>query len=305
MPGGVLFFGYGELGLAGLQTLLSIGAPVSNVIVPGNRSGPGINLVRDAAAQCAVPLLVQPPPHAIAPFVDTLRSVRPDLIIVCSYSMMLSPPILAVPAKGAVNVHGGLLPHYRGGHVTQWAIINAEREFGVTLHYIDEGVDTGPVIAEQRFALDEADDAYSVKAKLCKAGAQLLTNWWPRLIDGTAPRVPQDESRAKYWPLRTPEEGCITWTRSASAICRLVRALCANSPGAYVEFRERRIQVRRALALPSLDRHAQPGEVVAVDADAVRVAAAGGDVLIVAAVDMEGHRLAPGTLAELFAHAGA
>jgi methionyl-tRNA formyltransferase len=303
--GRVAFFGYGELGLAGLQTLLSIGAPVSNVIVPANRSGPGIDLVRDAAARCAVPLLVQPPPRGIAPFVETLGSVRPDLIIVCSYSMVLPPAILAIPANGAVNVHGGLLPYYRGGHVTQWAIINAEREFGVTLHYIDESVDTGPVIAERRFPLDEADDAYSVRAKLCEAGSQLLTAWWPRLIDGTAPRVPQDESRARYWPLRAPEEGCIAWTSSASAICRLVRALCANSPGAYVEFPERRIQVRRALALPSLDRHAQPGEVVAVDADAVRVAAAGGDVLIVAAVDMEGHRLAPGTLAELFAHAGA
>ena len=219
--------------------------------------------------------------------------------------MMLPPPVLAIPAKGAVNVHGGLLPHYRGGHVTQWAIINAEREFGVTLHYIDEGVDTGPVIAERRFALDEADDADSVGAKLCEAGSQLLTTWWPRLIDGTAPRVPQDESRAKYWPLRTPEEGRIIWTMSAAAICRLVRALCANSPGAYVELPERRIQVRRALALPPLDRHAQPGEVVAVNADAVRVAASGGDVLIVAAVDMEGHPLAPGALAELFAHAGA
>ena len=305
MGGGVAFFGYGELGLAGLQTLLSIGAPVSNVTVPANRSGPGIDLVRDAAVRCAVPLLVQPPPRAIAPFVDTLRSVRPDLIIVCSYSMMLPPQVLAVPAKGAVNVHGGLLPHYRGGHVTQWAIINAEREFGVTLHYIDEGVDTGPVIAERRFALDEADDAYSVGAKVCEAGSQLLTTWWPRLIDGSAPHVPQDESRAKYWRLRTPEEGRITWTMSAYAICRLVRALCANSPGAYVELPESRIQVRRALALPSLDRHAQPGEVVALEANGVRVAAAGGDVLIVAAVDMEGHQLAPEALAELFAHAGA
>jgi methionyl-tRNA formyltransferase len=92
---------------------------------------------------------------------------------------------------------------------------------------------------------------------------------------------------------------------SAAAICRLVRALCANSPGAYVELPERRIQVRRALALPSLDRHAQPGEVVAVDANGVRVAAAGGDALIVAALDMEGHQLAPEALVELFAHAGA
>jgi methionyl-tRNA formyltransferase len=305
VPGGVAFFGYGELGLAGLQTLLTLGAPVSNVVLPANRSGPGVDLVREAAARCALPLLVQPPRRAIAPFVDTLRNVRPDLIIVCSYSMMLPPAVLAVPPKGAVNVHGGLLPQYRGGHVTQWAIINAERELGVTLHYIDEGVDTGPVIAERRFALDDADDAYTVGARLCEVGSQLLTAWWPRLIDGTAPRVPQDESRAKHWPLRTPEEGRIIWTMSASAICRLVRALCANSPGAYVQLPEHRIRLRRALALPSLDRHAQPGEVVTVGADAVRVAAADGDVLIVAAMDMEGQRLAPAALAELFAHARA
>jgi methionyl-tRNA formyltransferase len=305
MPGGVAFFGYGELGLAGLQTLLSIGAPVSTVVVPANRSGAAIDLLRDAAARSEVPILVQPPRRAIAPFVETLGSVRPDLIVVCSYSMMLPPTVLAVPPKGAVNVHGGLLPHYRGGHVTQWAIINAEREFGVTLHYMDDGVDTGPVIGEWRFALDETDDAYSVGTKLREAGSQLLTTWWPRLIDGTAPRVPQDESRAKYWPLRMPEEGRIAWTMSAPDICRLVRALCANSPGAYLELPERRIQVCRALALPSLDRHAQPGEVVDADGDAVRVAAAGGDVLIMAAVDMEGHRLAAGALAELFAHASA
>ncbi len=162
--------------------------------------------------------------------------------------------------------------------MTQWAIINGEREFGVTLHYVDDGVDTGPVIAERRFALDDTDDAQSVAGKLREAGSELLTTWWPRLIDGTAPRIPQDESRAKYWPLRTPEEGRVTWEMSAPAICRLVRALSANSPGAYVDVRGRRIRLRRTAVMPPLNRHAQPGEVVAVYADTIRVAAAGGDV---------------------------
>lgn len=305
MSSGVAFFGYGELGLAGLHTLMSIGAQVSVVVVPGNRSGSGVDMVRTAAGRCAAPLLVQPPPRAIDAFVEVLWRVRPGLIVVWSYSMILPPSVLAVPPMGAVNVHGGLLPQYRGGHVTQWAIINGEKEFGVTLHYIDEGIDTGPVIAEQRFALDDADDAHSVRTKLRDAGSQVLAAWWPRLVDGTAPRIPQDESRAKYWPLRTPEEGRITWTMSAPAICRLVRALCANSPGAYIELRGRQIQVRRATASPTLDRYAQPGQVVTIGAAGVRVAAAGGDVLIAAAEDMEGRALAPQALAELFAHAGA
>ena len=97
----------------------------------------------------------------------------------------------------------------------------------------------------------------------------------------------------------------VAWTMSAAAICRLVRALCANSPGAFVDVRGRRIRLRRTDALPPLDSRAQPGEVVAVDADAVRLAAAGGDVLIWAAEDLEGRELAPATLAELFAHADA
>jgi methionyl-tRNA formyltransferase len=305
VSGGVAYFGYGELGVAGLRTLISLGARVAAVTIPGNRSGPGVDKVREAAGQYAVPLLVQPPRRSVEPFVGMLRKLSPDLILMWSYSMLLPPSVLTVPAKGAVNVHGGLLPYYRGGHVTQWAIINGEREFGVTLHYVDDGVDTGPVIAERRFALDDTDDAQSVAGKLREAGSELLTTWWPHLIDGTAPRIPQDESRAKYWPLRTPEEGRVTWEMSAPAICRLVRALSANSPGAYVDVRGRRIRLRRTAALPPLNRHAQPGEVVAVDAGTVRLAAAGGDVLISAAEDLEGRELAPATLAELFAHADA
>ena len=233
VPGGVAYFGYGELGVAGLRTLISLRSTGRGRHDPGqpqrawSRQGAG-----SRGAVRPVPLLVQPPRSSVEPFAGVLRNLSPDLILMWWSSMLLPPPVLTIPAKGAVNVHGGLLPSYRGGHVTQWAIINGEREFGVTLHYVDDGVDTGPVIAERRFALDDTDDAQSVAGKLREAGSELLTTWWPRLIDGTAPRIPQDESRAKYWPLRTPEEGRVTWEMSAPAICRLVRALSADAaPG--------------------------------------------------------------------------
>jgi len=304
VPGGAALFGYGELGLAGLQTLTSVGALVSAVVVPGNRAGREVDMMCEAAARQAVPLLVQPPRHAVAGLVDALGGMQLNLIVVWSYSMILPPSVLALPAMGAVNIHGGLLPQYRGGHVTQWAIINGEREFGVTLHYVDEGIDTGPVIAERRFPLEDTDDAFSVREKQRAAGAQLLEEWWPRLAGGVAPSVPQDESRARLWPLRTPEQGRIAWTMSALAVSRLVRALAANSPGAYVELNGRRFSVRRATSWPSLERRAAPGDVVAVDAAGVRVATLEGDVLISSAEDAEGRPVAPGDLAELLAHAG-
>ncbi len=110
VPGGVAYFGYGELGVAGLRTLISLGARVVAVMIPGNRSGPGVDKVREAAGQYAVPLLVQPPRSSVEPFAGVLRNLSPDLILMWSYSMLLPPPVLTIPAKGAVNVHGGLLP---------------------------------------------------------------------------------------------------------------------------------------------------------------------------------------------------
>jgi methionyl-tRNA formyltransferase len=300
---GVAFFGYGELGLAGLDTLVSAGACLSVVVVPSNRSGAGVDLIRDAAARYSLPVLVQPSRDRIRPFVESLRVHDPDVVIVWSYSMILPPAVLAVPARGAVNVHGGLLPQYRGGHVAQWAIINGEREFGVTLHYMDEGIDTGPVIAEQRFALDETDDGYTVRQKIRAAGSHLLTEWWPRLADGTARSRPQDSSRARYWPMRATEEGRIDWTIGAEAVCRLVRALRCNTPGAYLEAGGRQISVRRAEPHRTLAAGGEPGSIVAADASGVRVSTAQGDVTIITA-EIDGSPVSAAALRGLLNGAG-
>lgn len=297
---GVAFFGYGELGLAGLETLVHAGASVTGVIVPSNRAGAEVNLLREAARRHHLALLVQPPRGDTYAFAETLRSHRPAVIIVWSYSMILSPAILKVPAHGAVNVHGGLLPEYRGGHVMQWALITGEPEFGVTLHYMDAGIDTGPVIAQERFAVHARDDARTLRAKIRTAGSALLAHWWPRLVDGTAPRVPQDPARATYWPMRTPEQGRIHWAMSAEAICRLVRALTCNSPGAYVEVGSRRVSIRGAESRPALTAGVEPGHVVAVDTSGIRVSSGEGDVLILAA-ELDGTPISVAALARLMA----
>jgi methionyl-tRNA formyltransferase len=281
--GGVVFFGYGDLAVAGIDALTSAGASIAAVVVPGNRAGADIAIIEREAERRRLPLWIQPPRRDHALFLEALRAVSPDVIIVWSYSMILPPDVLAVPRHGAVNVHGGLLPGYRGGHVTQWAIINGETESGATLHYMDDGIDTGPVIASARFTIEEEDDASHVRAKLRSAGGALLEQWWPRIADGTAPRIPQDDSRARYWRLRTPEDGRIAWTMRADDICRLVRALACNVPGAFIDVNGARISIRRAQLLRAGDSKA-PGAVVGVDARGVRIAASGGDVLVTEAV---------------------
>ena len=298
----VAFFGYGTLAVAGLDALSTAGARVSAVVVPGNRSGDDVDIVRAAATQRTARVLVQPARREIAPFVETLHTLAPDFIVVCSYTMILPQAVLAVPTRGAVNLHGGTLPEYRGGHVMQWAIINGERQFGVALHHLDEGVDTGPLIAEARFPLDEHDDACSVRQKIRQAGTGLLILWWPRLVDGTAPRVAQDSSRARVWPMRTVEDGRLEWTMSAATIARTVRALRCNTPGAFVDVASRRLSIRQAQACAPQVAPVDPGRVVAVDRESVRVAAVDGDVQIRSA-EIDGAPATLETVARLLAAA--
>jgi methionyl-tRNA formyltransferase len=288
MPGAsVVFFGYGPLALAGLDALAEADAKPSAVVVPGNRAGAGVDAVRLRAARDRIPVLIQPPRATVGPLVAELHRLATDVILVWSYSMRLPAEVLAVPRRGAVNVHSGLLPEYRGGHVIQWALINGEPETGVTLHYMDADIDTGPVIGQRRFPIGEDDDAVSVREKLKASGGALLKHWWPRIADGTAPRTPQDESRARRWPMRRPEEGLIDLSRSAASICRLVRALRANDPGAYLEVGGHRMSIKRAVPLVAGMHHGMAG---------LRMAARDADILVSEA-QLEG-RLFVGTALE-------
>ena len=180
-------FGYGGLALAALDTLARLGVTPVAVVVPGNRQGADVERVIALARDAHLSLLMQPARAAAASFLAAIRDLRPDVLLVSSYSMLLPPELIALAPHGAVNVHGGILPEYRGGHVMNWAIINGERESAATLHYIDAGIDTGPVIAEQRFPIEWRDDITSVQARLRTAGKELLERWWPEIARGTAP----------------------------------------------------------------------------------------------------------------------
>lgn len=273
-----MVFGFGRLALAALDTLERLGVTPVAIVVPGIRSGADVDMVAARAREKSLRLLVQPRRKDLAPFLETIQPLRPDLMLVWSYPMLLPPSLTALAALGAFNIHSGKLPEYRGGHVMMWALINGERESAATLHRVDAGIDTGPVVAEERFAIEPDDDIASLQGKLALAGTALLTKWWPALADGTAPQRPQDESRARYYRMRTPADGLIDWTQSNVQIHNLVRALVAPWPGAFTRIDQTNLVVRLAAPLESAGAVPQPGTVVRLEDSGPVVSTGSGDI---------------------------
>jgi methionyl-tRNA formyltransferase len=299
----VVVFGYGPLALASLDSLQHLGVTPAAVVVPGNRQGADVDLVAARVRADGWPLLVQPPRSSLYSFLDALGKFEPELLLVWSYSMLLPPELIGLAPLGAVNVHGGLLPEYRGGHVMNWAIANGERETGATLAYLDEGIDTGPVIAERRFPIEWRDDAASVREKLRGAGQSLLETWWPRIEAGTAPRQPQDESRARYYRLRSAADGLVDWSQPSLAIHNLVRALVAPWPGAFTSIDGTKLVLRHVeIVEPPGVRHA-PGTVTSCDETSIRVATGSGEVALTV-VEIDGREVNPAALRRLGLAAG-
>ena len=297
----VIVFGYGDIALAALDALAHSGSRPLALVLPSNRSGASVQDTGAKARAAGYRVLVQPPKREIAPFLDTIRELAPDLLFVWSYSMLLPPELVALAPRGAVNLHGGILPEYRGGHVMNWAIINGERESAATLHYIDAGIDTGPVIAERRFALDPNDDIVAAQEKLKIAGTELLRTWWPRIEQGTAMAVPQDESRARYHRMRTPADGRIDWTQSNVQIHNLVRALAAPWPGAFTRLGDHTITARRVQ--PVDGSRAPAGTITRLDDGELRVATGDGELKILA-IEIDGRPATPADLRRLGAAEG-
>jgi methionyl-tRNA formyltransferase len=188
------------------------------------------------ASRERVPLLVQPAWQSAeyVAFVRDAERLRPELFLCNSYSMLLRPDLLALPAA-AVNAHGGRLPEYRGPNPIQWQIVNGEREAGVTLHHLVAEIDAGDVIAERRVPIRLDDTWRAVSARIAVATDELLATELPAVLAGTAPRRAQDETLARNWPRRQPADGRIDWSRSVLQIHDLIRALGDGIPPAFYE----------------------------------------------------------------------
>lgn len=210
---------------------------VCGVVAAVNRPH-GHGEINRCAHELGVPCAVQPLPDsdAYARFVDWVRAMQPDLMLVSSYSMIIRNDVLAVAREGACNLHAALLPRNRGPNPIQWAIIKDEPETGVTLHYIDDVVDGGDIIASIRVAIGDEDTWVSLRDRLIAASEVLLAEQLPLVISGRNSRQTQDESIATTNVRLTPDSPVIDFEKmSDRQIFNLIRAQVKPLQGAYIE----------------------------------------------------------------------
>ncbi len=165
-------------------------------------------------------------------FLDALRAWQPDLIVVAAFGRILPPLILEIPPKGCINIHASLLPKYRGAAPIQWAVMNGERETGITTMLMDPGMDTGDVLLQERVSIDPDDTGGSLSRRLAEVASRLLMETIQRLKAGSLSPIPQDHAHATMAPLLKKEDGLIDWRRRAVEIANQVRGL-SPWPGAY------------------------------------------------------------------------
>lgn len=228
-----IVFAYHNVGYRCLNVLLARGVDVKLVVT--HHDNPKENIWFESVQRLAelhgIPTIAPDNPN-VPEVVERIRSLQPDFFFSFYYRAMLKPGLLAIPKLGALNMHGSLLPKYRGRVPVNWAIIHGETETGATLHYMTEKPDNGDIVAQQAVSILPDDTAHEVFRKVTVAAEMALNDVLPALLAGNAPRVMQDLSKGGYFGGRKPEDGIIDWSKSAREIHNLVRAVAPPYPGA-------------------------------------------------------------------------
>ncbi|MEO6254699.1 MAG: methionyl-tRNA formyltransferase [Ferruginibacter sp.] len=172
-----------------------------------------------------------------------IKDLKPDLILVIGWYYMIPESIMSIPPKGAIGIHASLLPKYRGNAPLVWAIINGEKETGISLFYFDKGVDTGDIIAQKKFVINDTDTIKEVLEKTKECSIQILIENIPLLQNNKAPRFVQDHTQATIFPKRTPKDGEIDWAMSPKQIKNFIRAQTKPYPGAFTYINEKKITI--------------------------------------------------------------
>jgi methionyl-tRNA formyltransferase len=237
-------FAYHNVGVRGLSVLLSLGVEVPLVVT--HRDNPDENIwfdsVLDLADRHGIPAITPDDPNA-AEVVDRVRAAAPDWIFSFYYRHMLKEPLLALPTKGAFNLHGSLLPSYRGRVPVNWAVLHGERQTGASLHRMVLKPDAGALVGQQPVAVLPNDTAYQVFQKVTCAAEALLLQEVPRMLAGDHAERPLDLTAGSYFGGRRPEDGRVDWTRSAWQVHNLIRAVAPPYPAAFTDLGGTRLKL--------------------------------------------------------------
>lgn len=237
-------FAYHDIGVRCLEALLELGIDVRLVVTHQDNASEKIwfSSVAEVAKRNGIAVIT--PDNANSDtIVEQVFQCHPDFIFSFYYRQMLGQKLLAIPAFGAFNVHGSLLPRYRGRVPVNWAIIHGEKESGVSLHRMVEKPDAGSLLAQEAVAILRNDTAYDVFQKLKSAAETMLLKTVPEMVEGRVVEKPMDLGSGSYFPGRKPEDGRIDWSMPANKIHNLVRAVAPPYPGAFFNIGPHRLEL--------------------------------------------------------------
>jgi len=237
-------FAYHDIGVRCLETLLELGIEISLVVTHQDNESEKIwfDSVAEVANKNGIEV-IKPEDANSATVIERVAECKPDYIFSFYYRQMLNHQLLDIPTKGAFNIHGSLLPKYRGRVPVNWAIIHGEKECGVSLHRMELKPDAGNLLAQAAVSILRNDTAYDVFQKLKCAAENLLIEVVPEMLAGHVFETPMNLEEGSYYSGRKPEDGRIDWRMPANDIHNLIRAVAPPYPGAFFDIGSHRVEV--------------------------------------------------------------
>jgi len=279
VPVKVLFMGSPKFAIPILDGLLAHHQVVGVVTQPDRPAGRGLKLhpppVKELALAHGIPVF-QPESLKREEAVAWIKAKEPDVIVVAAFGQILPPAVLRIPPYGCLNVHASLLPRYRGAAPIQAAILNGDLETGITIILMDEGLDTGPILARKAIPISPEDTAGTLEEKLSRLGAELLLETLPLWVEGKIKPLPQEGEPSYTKPVKK-EEGLLDWELSAEILARKVRAF-NPWPGAFTFWKGKLLKIWKAVPAASAPGET-PGKVFR-DSEGVKVACGSGALLL-------------------------
>ncbi|AST80732.1 TPA: bifunctional UDP-4-amino-4-deoxy-L-arabinose formyltransferase/UDP-glucuronic acid oxidase ArnA [Citrobacter farmeri] len=257
-------FAYHDMGCLGVQAVLDAGYDIAAIFTHADNPGENafFGSVSRLAADAGIP--VYAPDDVNHPiWAERISQLAPDVIFSFYYRHLLCDAILALAPAGAFNLHGSLLPKYRGRAPLNWVLVNGESETGVTLHRMVKRADAGAIVAQQRVAISSDDTAFTLHHKLCQTARRVLEQALPAIERKETHDVQQNESEATYFGRRTPEDSFLTWNRPATTLHNMVRAVAAPWPGAFSYSGTQKFTIWSS-RVHAQNQTAQPGTVISV-----------------------------------------
>ncbi len=263
----IIFFGYSEVGYECLSLLLERGDNVVALFTHEDNPNEKIWFKTPVVAARERNIPVYTPEKIATPeWMERIAAMAPDLIVSVYYRNMISTKILSLAPLGAFNLHGSLLPKYRGRAPINWAVLQGEPRIGMTLHRMVKSADAGAIVAQDGVEINPRDTAEQAFRKVLPCARRVLAASIDALLAGTAVEVAQDDAQATYFGGRKPEDGRVNWTQSSRQIFNLIRAVTDPYPGAFTDVNGSRLMLWWAeIDSPATrDRRGRPGEVLSV-----------------------------------------